>query len=165
MRLMMRIGLALAVAAALAAPIDATERRPLPAFSVTPPGGAEAIDTQALVAPAGRTWLLIYVRERCDTCDRLLSHLDRDERPQAARITVIVGGATPDALAALAVKYPNLSAARWFADVDGSAALALRIDSLPVSLGVRGQMIEWGLTGVLKDPSELESVLFAWLER
>lgn len=162
---MKRICLAFAIAAALAVPLDAIQRRPLPAFVVTPPGGGEAVDTQALVAPAGRTWLLIYMRERCDTCEALLSHLDRDERPQAARITVIVGGAKPDALAAVAAKYPNLSAARWFADADGSAARALQIDALPVTLGVRGQVIEWGLTGVLKDPSELESVLFTWLEK
>jgi len=164
MRLFTRIGLALAAAAALAAPLGAIERRPLPAFVVTPPDG-EAIDAQALAAPAGRTWLLVYVRERCRTCDALLSHLDRDERPQAARIAVIVGGAKPDALAALAARYPNLAAARWLADADGSAARALQVESLPVVLGVRGQMIEWGLTGVLKDPSELESVLFTWLEK
>lgn len=165
MRLMKRIGLALAAAAALAAPLGAIERRPLPAFVVAAPGGGEAIDAQALAQPGGRTWLLIYVRERCNTCDALLSHLDRDERPEAARITVIVGGAKPDALAALSAKYPNLAAARWLADADGSAARALQVDSLPVALGVRGQMIEWGLTGVLKDPSELESVLFTWLEK
>jgi len=165
MRLMKGIGLIVMAAAALAAPLDAIERRPLPAFVVTPPGGGDAIDAQSLAAPEGRTWLLIYVGERCRTCDALLSHLDRDERPQAPRITIVVGGAKPAALAALAAKYPNLSAARWFADADGSAARALRLDPLPVTLGVRGRMIEWGLTGVLKAPSELESVLFTWLEK
>lgn len=165
MRVMKRIALALAAAAALAAPLHAIERRPLPAFTVSPADGGAAIDAPALAQPDGRTWLLIYVRERCHGCDALLSHLDSDERPEAARITVIVGGSGSDGLAALAAKYPNLAAARWLSDEDGSAARALQVDSIPVALGLRGQMIEWGLTGVLKDPSELESVLFTWLER
>lgn len=159
-----RLVLACAAAALVLAaggPADAGQRRPLPALVLADLSGAPA-EEPAL--PNAGTWLLVYVRPACGGCDTLLELLNEDERPQPRRIAIVVAGPA-EAAQALKVRYPNVAAARWLLDADGSAARALAAPAAPAVWGVRNQTIEWDLAGPLRGGAELESVLFSWLGR
>lgn len=147
---------------AIATSAEPAPRRPLPSFAGLAADGAE-VASDVLVADGA--WLLVYVRQRCAPCDRVLAVAGGDERPAASRIVFIVGGADPDAVREIAGRYPSLAAARWLADPDGAAAAALGVEAMPVVHGLRGSMIEWTMVGGLPDRAVLESALFTWLER
>jgi len=148
--------------AALLAAAAAAPRRPLPPFAALAPDGAQ---TPSATLAFDGTWLLVYVRQGCAPCDRLLAVAAGDERPAAPRIVFIVGGADPDAVGEVAGRYPTLGGARWLADPNGTAADALGVETMPAVLGLRGTMIEWTLVGGLPERDALASVLFTWLER
>jgi hypothetical protein len=87
--------------------------------------------------------------------------LDKSD-PNLPRKLVIVGGMSAQELAALNQKYPDLSAASWFADTTRNAFKKLKLAGTPTVLGIRGQTIQWSLNGVLKDTQQFKQVLDSW---
>ena len=136
-----------AVAGLLApAPAGAVDR-PLPDFAVSSPDAGRVSS-----AELGDTnhWLLIYMRPDCAPCDAV-AYLwtDGDAPAPAARVRVIVGGASPATLARVQAGYPMLNGATWYADANGDAARALGLTGGPVVLGMRGAAIAWTSYGLL----------------
>ena len=150
---------ALVLLAGFTAPLQA-QRGSLPPLTLAAGGGAAA-EVTSLEGP----WLLVVVQPRCAPCDVVLRELDRDERPGAARIAIVGSGLDQEAIGALAGKYPNLAASRWYADPGRGTRDALQLKAAPAVLGLRGAQIEWRLVGSVEDPRELESILFSWLEK
>lgn len=146
---------------ALGGPATAAEPRPLPTLALVDMAGAP-VGPAGL--PGGGTWLLVYVRTACRPCDTLLDQMNRDERPDAERIVIVVR-ATPEAAQAIKARYPNLNRARWLLDENGAGAATLALPTVPAAVGVRDGMIQWTLAGTLRGGPELESVLFSWLGR
>src|SRR5262245_38421090 len=98
--------LALMLAATTAA--LAIERRPLPAFALTDVAGQPVSSTS--LPPDGK-WLLVYVQPKCAACDTLLTSIDVREQPAIpARLIVIVGRTDAAGAAAMAAKFPDLTA-------------------------------------------------------
>lgn len=157
-----------AIAAAVvvvAAGVDAIEQRPLPAFTVTAADGAE-MPSAGLVREG--KWLIVYVTPACRTCEGLLRDMARWDSTALPGATVLIVGAAAHAEAGGYVSkvVPEaLSAASWFADVQGQARGALRLQGAPVVIGMRGERIQWAIAGVLNDPRTLESALRSWVER
>ncbi len=142
--------------------VGASERRPLPPLALT------SLDGQAVqvseISHEGN-WLLLYVEPACGSCTAILSAMSAEEHPgMAERVTVIVGGATVEQAAALATAS-ELGAAKWVLNPDRSARAALNIKQAPMTIGVRGTMIEWTLSGVLRRSNEMTSVLVSWLKQ
>lgn len=153
---------AVAFAVALCAlPAAGSDRKQLPELRLT---SADASLAATAELPSSGKWLLVYVREKCRRCDELLAHIDRQPRAEAERIVIVVGAPTADALRTVSAKYPNLSAARWYADADGSAQVALKLRGAPFVLGMNDMSVNWTLAGSLPQEAELESVLFTWLQ-
>ncbi len=153
---------AVLVAAIGVAVIGAAERRPLPPLALV------SLDGQVVqvsdISHQGN-WLLLYVEPSCGSCTAILSAMTAEEHPgMAERVTVIVGGATLEQAAALAAAS-ELSAARWVLNPDRSARTAFNIKQAPMTIGVRTNMIEWTLTGVLRRSTEMTSVLVSWLRQ
>jgi hypothetical protein len=142
--------------------IGAAERRPLPPLALV------SLDGQPVqvsdIAHQGN-WLLLYVEPSCGSCASILSAMPAEEFPgMASRVTVIVGGATLEQAAALA-SASELSAAKWVLNPDRSARAALNIKQAPMTIGMRGTMIDWTLIGVLRRSTEMTSVLVSWLRQ
>jgi hypothetical protein len=156
------IAAAVAVTVLCVATVGASERRPLPPIALI------SLDGQAVqVADMAKqgNWLLIYVEPGCGSCTAILSAMPAAEYPgMAERVTVMVGGATLEQAAALAAAS-ELGAAQWVLNPDRSARAALTIKQAPMTIGVRGTMIEWTLSGVLRRSSEMTSVLVSWLKQ
>jgi hypothetical protein len=145
------------------ATIAASERRPLPAFTVTSPSGAAVASTALSAQPR---WVLIYVSPGCRSCDRLLQSLKEWQSPQlTSRTVVIVRGPSLEAAAYIAERMPPESAATaWYADEGSEAWQALSLKGTPVLIGVERGEINWTIGGVLNDPKALESVVRKWVE-
>lgn len=155
--------LSVAIALAGATALHATERRPLPAFMLTSLGGQPVASTEL---PQDGHWLLIYVEPSCRSCLAVLNALRRDEHPGlSSRVVVVVAGSSTEQALALVAAAVDLSEAAWLIDRDRSAGQALGLKHSPVVIGIRGSMIEWGLTGVLNNSVDVQSVLVSWLQR
>lgn len=142
--------------------VGASERRPLPPLSLVSLDG-QAVQASDISHPGN--WLLLYVEPACGSCTAVLSAMPAEEYPgMAQRVTVIVGGATLEQAAALA-SASELGAAKWVLNPDRSARAALNIKQAPMTIGMRGTMIDWTLIGVLRRSTEMTSVLVSWLRQ
>jgi hypothetical protein len=142
--------------------LSAAERRPLPPMTL------QSLDGQVVsvsdVAMQGN-WLLLYVEPSCGACEAILSAMTAEDHPgMAQRVAVIVGGATLEQASAMAAKS-ELGAAKWVLNPDRSARTALNVKQAPMTIGIRSNMIEWTLTGVLRKSAEMTSVLVSWLNQ
>ncbi len=139
----------------------ATERRVLPAFDLIGMGG-ESLSSQTLER-SGR-WLLLYVQPDCAPCRDALERLSGKGKPLSAdRIAVVVGGAEPAAAQRLAMAFPSLAGATWYADPTYRVRAVLKLPGAPVALGIRDLTLEWTMVGVLRDRVHMSSILRSWI--
>lgn len=146
MKTTIRLFMIAAVAGLLVPASAGAADRPLPDFAVTSDSGT----VSSAELGDGNHWLLFYMRPDCAPCDAV-AYLwtDGDAPAPAARVRVIVGGASPATLARVRASYPMLNGATWFADANGEAARALGLSAAPVLLGMRGTAIAWTSQGLL----------------
>ena len=143
--------------------VDAIERSPLPVLPLTSIEGAAVTTAQMVMEGA---WLVVYVQPNCRPCESLLAVATDERHPGLpGRLAVVVAGVTTHELQSLAARFPNLPQRAWYADANRTMFTGLRLTGVPVVLGLRGTMIEWGLSGVLPDASAVESVLASWIAR
>jgi hypothetical protein len=50
----------------------------------------------------------------------------------------------------------------WFADPDGSAARALKVEHTPAIAGIEHGAVQWSVAGVLNDPSGVKPLIVRW---
>lgn len=161
---MMRFMAALVVAGLVAASasLEAVERKPLPPFSVTSSTGAVLTNAQL---PVPEQWLLIYVSPGCAACDGLLASLKSWQSAQLLQHTILIVGAQPaDAQTYITrVLPPEVAAIPWYADNQAQVWNGLHLTGTPVLVGVRKGQVQWAISGVLNDPSSLQSVVTNWV--
>jgi hypothetical protein len=143
--------------------VHAIERSPLPALPLTGIEGGVVTTSQMAMRGA---WLIVYVQPDCRPCESILTVATHERHPGLPdRLAIVVAGVTARELQALAARFPNLPRNAWYADTNRTMFTRLRLTGVPVVLGLRDQMIEWGLSGVLPDASAVESVLASWVAR
>ena len=165
MRSMTRVLASLVVALALAVPLVASEKRPLPDVAATAADGSR-ISLAALAAEGH--WLLIHVATDSTPSARLVAGLKewQAEVPQLADRAVLVFSGSADQVGQfVSGRGDGMPAGRWLVDADGSAAKALRVTGAPTIIGVADGRIEWVLTGVLNDPKTFQKALTGWVSR
>lgn len=156
-------GLMMLAALGSVSPAAAREQRPLPAFSVTAADGTSRASAALSAEPR---WILVYVAPGSRSCDRLLQSLKDWQSPQlTARTIVVVRAAQAAAAGYIAERLPaEVAGVAWYADQAGAAAQALELTGAPVIVGVERGEIKWSISGVLNDPTSLESVVRTWVE-
>jgi len=140
----------------------AVERMALPVFTLTARDGA-AVTSDRLVQPG--TWALIYVGPHCVPCEAVLRSIDQAGLPTLKRRIVVVAASGPEAVLEEAARYPGLADAVWLADVSNAIPRQIRHTGVPAIFGMRNNMIEWSVAGVLMDATDVKSILANWLER
>lgn len=162
MRAKWTVAIALAVLVAGARIGRAANQGPLPAFTVFAADGTAVTSTQL---QASDQWLLVYVMPGCQTCDSLLTAMKHWQIAQLPARTVMLVGAQPaDAKAYVQRSLPTeLSALPWYADAKAQAWNGLQLTGTPVLVGVKKGQIQWAISGVLNDPSSLQSVVTTWV--
>lgn len=145
----------------LGCPATAIERTPLPEFGLTALDGS-AVKSDQL--PQAGNWLLIYGQPQCSGCDAVLKVVQTAQRAgPTGKIVVVVAGSAED-VKSVKDGYPDLAGA-WYADPDMVAFKQLKLAGVPVTLGVRQNIIEWSIAGILGNEDQLKSILTSWLER
>jgi hypothetical protein len=139
---------------------DAIERKPLPAFSITALDGTEA--TSDSLVSTGQ-WLLVYLQTGCSACDALMRAVVEERTDLASHMVIVIGGVDAATAARLAGAFPRLSGARWYADTTNVLGTTLRTPGAPVVYGLRGNMLEWSLTGVVPDAAAYKTALVSWV--
>jgi hypothetical protein len=150
------------VALCLAGLAAAMDPMPLPDLQLT------SIDNQPIKTsdlPAKGNWLLIYVQPRSQFSDNLLRLFKREQYPGLELHAIIVVGGSMDDLKAMKAKYPELTAATWYADTAKTAFTQLKLHGVPVVLGVKQQTIQWSLNGVLSDVNVSKSIVNTWVQQ
>lgn len=139
---------------------EAIERKPLPAFSLTALDGTEA--TSDSLVSTGQ-WLLVYLQTGCSACDSLMRAVVEEQTDLAPHMVIVIGGVDAPTAARLAGAFPRLKTARWYADTSNTIAATLRTPGAPVVYGLRGNMLEWSLTGVVPDAASYKTTLVSWV--
>jgi hypothetical protein len=111
-------------------------------------------------------WLLIYRKQDCLPCDRLMNVLAASQSPGlkgGQPYVILVAGKTSDALERVKAKYSTLSDATWLADKDAQALAALKPRGTPDIYAMDGSKIAWSLAGNLGNPAKVEAMTAAWI--
>jgi hypothetical protein len=157
--------LVVASALAVAVPVLASEKRPLPDVAVMASDGGR-ISLPALGSDGA--WLLIYVGTASTPSARLVAALKEwhGEVPEiGSRVVLLFSGPVDEARQFVEARGDAMPTLRWTIDADGTAAEALRLVSTPTVVGVEGTRIEWVLAGVLNDPKTFQQALTAWVRK
>jgi hypothetical protein len=135
---------------------------PLPAFQITSSAG-QIVKSADL--PSKGNWVLIYIQPKNQFSDNLLKLMKREQYPNLEQHAVIIISGSVDDLKSAQSKYPDLSQASWYADTDKTAYSQLQLHGAPVVLGLKQQIIQWSLNGVLPDSNVSRSVLNTWVNQ
>ena len=146
--------LTLSVASAMAA--DGGRER-LPQVRLQSQGIAVAAATLARPDP----WVLIYVDDDCRVCVEVLSETKADDIDRSRILVVASADGGPGALPRPSrIAWPP---ARVFIDSTGALATGLRLQGVPVIVGLVGDEIHWKWSGALPT-ADLRSLIASWLE-
>jgi hypothetical protein len=115
--------------------------------------------------PSKGNWVLIYVQPKSQFSDNLLRLLKREQYPSLEQHAIIIVGGGLDDLKAVKAKYPELDKATWYADTTKSAFTQLKLHGVPVVLGVKDQVIQWSLNGILSDVNVAKSIVNTWVQQ
>ena len=157
-----RLWIAAAISLALlcGVAVSAIEKRPLPAFDLIAMDGNSVVSTS--LVKQGK-WLLVYGQIGCVSCDALFRAIDAKDQPLLPeRMVIVVGGVGQAGAAKIASAYPQLKKAQWFADPSRSMNAAVKMPGAPVTFGLRNDMLEWEIAGVIPNVAALKSALISW---
>src|SRR5713226_99720 len=134
----------------------------MPDFQIARPDGTAVSTTQI---PQSGKWFLIYTKPNCVSCDRFLRIFSKAENPLLpSHIAIVVSGATPDKIAEIAGKFPDLADATWYADPSEDGTAPLQIKGMPVIFGLNGSTVAWSIMGVPSgDTVRLKAILKSWI--
>jgi len=142
---------------------DKPTLKQLPAFTATDRNGARVAAT---AIPQSSHWLLVYRRQTCLACDRLMTVLAASgtAAPKNGKpYVILVGGKQPNGLEIVRAKYAALGDATWLADTDDQVLAALKPKGAPTVYGMDGANVMWTVPGNLGDPARVATMASAWL--
>jgi hypothetical protein len=111
-------------------------------------------------------WLLIYRKQDCLPCDRLMNVLAASESSglkTGKPYVILVAGKTSDSLERVRANYSALSEATWLGDRDAQAYAALKPRGTPILYAMDGSKIAWNVPGNLGNPAKVEKMAAAWI--
>jgi hypothetical protein len=156
------VALVAVIAITLGIVATAVERGPLPSVELTARDGAVLrADT---VARDGK-WVIFYVHTGCRSCEAVLAALDGLEPGVGARVTIVAHAKDADELANIAARYPRLADVQWLGDATGALGERVAPQVAAAVVGLQGSMVEWSVNGIVTDPTQVTSLVAAWLGR
>lgn len=130
---------------------------PLPQFEMLDRDGRDLVSTDlSLEGP----WILIYVQPGCRPCDMLLNGFKREDFIDPGRVVIVVGGASLGKARAYAEPLPELAGVQWTVDHHREGFSKLKLEGVPVVLGLKGGDIHWRISGLAGD---VRSIALSWL--
>ena len=111
-------------------------------------------------------WILVYRRQNCVPCDRLMNVLAASGSSGLSGgkpYVILVAGKASDAVDRVRANYSTLSQATWLADKDNRAYVALKPRGAPMIYAMDGKKIAWSVPGNLGNPAKVEKMTAAWM--
>jgi len=111
-------------------------------------------------------WLLIYRRQDCMPCDRLMTALAASEDSGlkgGQPYVIVVAGKQSEALERVRANFSTLSDATWLGDRENHAFDALKPRGVPMIYAMDGSKIAWNVPGNLGNPAMVEKMLATWV--
>ncbi len=146
-----------------AARINKPGLKTLPDFPVTTRDGL-VVSSQTLAQKAH--WLLIYRRDNCIPCDRLMNVLAAGssvEPNQGQSYVIVVDSKEKGGLDKVRATYSSLANASWVADKNAVAIKALKAHGAPILYGMEGANIKWMVPGNLGKPANVDHMAATWV--
>ena len=146
----------------LAAGPGAAERRPLPPFPLTMVDGTTTMsDAEA----AAGTRLFVYLSPGHAGSDRLARLLKEWDSPALrAHTLVVLGRDMGNAREWIKAAGDDLQPLRFAVDTSGEGWRALHLTGAPHIVGVERGEVAWVVSGVLKTPGMLASIVKTWVQ-
>jgi hypothetical protein len=140
----------------------AVEKKPLPDFQVTSPQGHPFSSLQLTQT---NRWLLVVLTPSDPLSDRLLLAFHQWPESRWISKTIWIVEAPADLARTYLESKLGDSAHRisWVSDEPRLAFQSLSLKGLPVVIGMDQSQMQWTLSGVLNDPSRLESIVESWV--
>jgi hypothetical protein len=135
----------------------------LPSFNVADRDG-KPVAAESLTA--GKHWLLLYRRQDCLPCDRLMTVLAAGGNPglnNGLPYVILVAAKTQDGLERVRANYGTLSNATWLVDKNDEALAALKPRGTPMLYAMDGNNIAWNVPGTLGDPTRVQKMAADWI--
>jgi hypothetical protein len=153
--------MAICVAAGLAAGVSAAGRGPVPAFPLTLVDGTP---TTSIDEIGNGVRLIVYLSPGSAASDQLARLLKQWDSPALrARTLVVLGRDMGNAREWIRAAGDDLQPLRFAVDVGGEGFRALKLTGAPHLVGVEDAQVAWVVSGVLKTPGTLESVVKTWV--
>lgn len=135
----------------------------LPAFNLN-----DASGTFAARGGMSRTghWLLLYRRDNCLPCDRLMNVLAVSKSPDLQTglpLVVIVEGKAADAAEQVRPNFKSMNKASWLTDSHQQVRAQLKARGAPMLYAMNGSKIAWNVPGNLGDPTRVERMAASWV--
>jgi len=153
----------LSTAQRMAAANNQPPLKELPSFTASDRDG-KAVTAKTLTRSSH--WLLIYRKQDCLPCDRLMNVLAASESSglkTGKPYVILVAGKTSDSLERVRANYSTLSEATWLGDRDAQAYAALKPRGTPILYAMDGSKIAWNVPGNLGNPAKVEKMAAAWI--
>jgi hypothetical protein len=162
--MMPHAGLAiLLILAGLVAGLAAAERQPVPAFALTLVDGTP---TTSIGEVGNGVRLIVYLSPGSPASDQLARLLKQWDSPALRTCTLVVlGRDLANAREWIEAAGEDLQPLRFAVDVGGEGFRALKLTGAPHVLGVEDAQVAWVVSGVLKTPGMLESVVKTWVAK
>jgi len=135
----------------------------LPAFTATDRDG-KPVTARSL--SKSTHWILVYRKQNCLPCDRLMNVLAASESPAlkgGQPYVILVAGKTSDAVERVRANYSTLTNATWLADKDNRVFAALKPRGAPMIYAMDGSKIAWSVPGNLGNPARVEKIAANWI--
>jgi hypothetical protein len=135
----------------------------LPSFTATNRDGQPVA---AAALPKSSHWLLLYRRDNCVACDRLMTVLAANGTAAPKNglpYVILVGGNQPNGLEMVRARYATLGDATWLADKNNEVFAALKPQGAPMLYGMDGVNVAWSVGGNLGDPARIATMASGWL--
>ncbi len=139
----------------------------LPSFQVTKLDGT-ASGIASFQQP--KHWLLLYRRENCAPCDRMLKTIAESDNAllkSGTQLVIVVADSgnthNSNRLDATRAQFSAINGATWLEDTNGAAFKALKPRGTPMLYALSGDRIQWSFPGLPSDPNMLSRMAASWV--
>jgi hypothetical protein len=111
-------------------------------------------------------WLLLYRRDSCLPCDRLMNVLAASKSTDlqgGVPFVILVEGKANNAAEQVRPNFKSMSKASWLTDSKQQVRTQLKVHGAPMLYAMDGTRIEWAVAGNLGNPEKVERIAASWV--
>jgi hypothetical protein len=127
---------------------------------------ASGKSTGGSAIPRQGHWLLLFRKDVCLPCDRLMNNLAQTKRPElqgGKPYVIVVEGGSATAAETVKANFSTMEGATWLTDPTKQTRDTLNMKGAPMLYAMDGSKIVWRVAGNLGNPAKLEQLAAGWI--